>query len=75
MGSTDSKVPGSDKVIKLVLSDDKVIGTLLRDVYGMTSELDFGTDMGSLDGSFNGSNDDKLEVLFLQVHWDLQMVR
>ena len=64
MGSTDSKVPLSHRGIKMALSYDTVIGALLRDIYGITLELDFGTDMGSLDGSFNGSNDDKLEVLF-----------
>ena len=36
MGYTDSKVPLSDKGIKLVLSDDKVIGTLFGDVYVIT---------------------------------------
>ena len=39
--------------------------TLLRNVYGITLGLDVGTDLSSLDGSFDGSNDVNLECLFL----------
>ena len=56
---------GSDKGIKLVSTYDKVIGAILGNVYRITRGLDVGTDLGSLDGSFDDSNGGKLEVLFI----------
>ena len=47
--STDVKVLGSDEGINLILSDGKVIGTILVDVDGITLGIDVGTDMGPLD--------------------------
>ena len=56
---------GSDKGIKLGSTDGKVLGTVLVNIDGITLVLDIGTELGFLDGSFDGSNDGKLEVLFL----------
>ena len=46
-------------------SDEKVFCTIFKDVYGITLRIDVGTDLGSLDGSFNDFNGGKLEGLFL----------
>ena len=56
---------GSDEGIKLVISDFKVLGTILGNVYVITLALDVGTDMGSLYGSFDFSNCGMLEGLFI----------
>ena len=53
------------KGIKLVISDGKVIVTILGNVDGITVGIDVGTEFGSLDGSFDGSNYVKLEGLLL----------
>ena len=50
LGYTDGKVNVSDADIKLVYTDGKIIGSILRDVDGITLGLDVGTDLGSLDG-------------------------
>ena len=42
-GSTYGKVMGSDEVIKLGLSDGKVIGDILGNIYGITLGIDVGT--------------------------------
>ena len=69
LGSTDSKVIGSDEGIKLGISEGKVIDTILVNVYGITLWIDVGTDLSYLDGSFYVSNDGKLDV-----HMDLLVV-
>ena len=65
MGSSDGKVPVSDEVIKLGLSNGKVIGNILGNVYRITIIIDVGTYLGSLDGAFDGSNYGNIEGLFL----------
>ena len=62
---TNGKVLGSYEVIKLGSFDREVIGTLLGNIDGITLEIDFGTELDSLDGSFYGYNDGKLEGLLL----------
>ena len=62
---TDGKVLVSYGRIKLGLSDGIVLGNIVRNVGGITIELNDGTYMVSLDGYFDGSNDGKLEVLFI----------
>ena len=61
LGYTDGKVLGSDEGTKLGLYGDKVRGTILVDVDGITLVLDVGIVLVYLDGSFDGSNDVKLE--------------
>ena len=41
--SNDCKVLGSDEGIKLALSDGKVIGDILGNLYGITLGFDVGT--------------------------------
>ena len=65
LGSTDIKVLGSNKSIKLRSTDVIVIGTILGNVYGIKRVLDVGKDLGSLDGSFDGSNDGNIQGLLL----------
>ena len=65
LGYNDGKVLGYDESIKLGLSGDKFFGTILLNVYGIILGLDVGTQLDSLDGYFDGSNDGKLECLFL----------
>ena len=65
LGYTDGKVIGSDEGIKLVLSDGKVLVTILANVYGNSLGLDVGTYLGSLDGSFDGSNYGNIDRLLL----------
>ena len=62
---TESKVPGSDVVTKMGLFYVKLIGTILRHIYGITLAIDIGTELGSVDWSFDGTNDGKLDVLLL----------
>ena len=59
---------GSDEGIKLRSTVGKVLGTILVYVDGITLEIDVGTELGSLDGSFDGYNDDNIEGLLLEVH-------
>ena len=53
LGSSDDKVPGSDKGIKLGLFDGKVLGTILVNVDGIALGLYFGTELGYLYVSFD----------------------
>ena len=46
-------------------SDEKVLGALFIDVYGITLGVDVGIYLGCLDGSIDGSSDGKLVDLFL----------
>ena len=63
--STDIKVLGSDEGIKLGLSYHIVFVTILGNVDGIILGIDAGTELGYLDGPFDGSNDEKLEVLLI----------
>ena len=54
---------GYDEVIKLGYTDGKEIGTIIVNVHGITLRLVVGTKMGSLDGSFDVSNDGNLKGL------------
>ena len=65
LGSTDGKVLGSYECIKLGLYDSKLLGTILLNVDGTTHGLDVGTELGSLGGLFDGSNDGITEELLL----------
>ena len=56
---------GSDEGIKLGLSDGNVHGTIFGNVYGIILGLRVGTELVSLDGSFYGYKDGKIEVLLL----------
>ena len=56
---------GSDEGIKLVSNDGKVLGTIPGNVDVITLRIDIGTDLGSLDVSFVGFNDGKLEGLLI----------
>ena len=47
------------------LSDGEVIDTAIGNVNGITLGIDIGTDMVSLEGYFDVSNDDKVEGLYL----------
>ena len=49
----------------MVLFYSRVLGTILVNIDGITFGFDVGTELGSVDGSFDGFNDDKLEGLFL----------
>ena len=61
--SVDVKDLDSYEVIKLGLSYGKLLGTILGNADGVTLGIDVGRYIFSLDGSFDGSNDDKLEGL------------
>ena len=50
----------SDEGIKLVFFNGEVIGTILTNVDGITLGLDAGKELGSLDESFDSSDDFKL---------------
>ena len=65
LGSTDGNVLCSDGGFKLGLFEGKLVGTILVNVNGITLGLDVVTELGSLDGSFDSSNDVNLEVLLL----------
>ena len=54
-----------DEGIKLGSTDGKVLGTILRNVYGIALAIDDGTELGSLDIYFDGSNDENLEDLLI----------
>ena len=62
---TGGKVIVSDQGIKLRSTDCKLLVTILVNVDGTTLGLDVGTEMGSLDGSFNDSNDDNIGSLLI----------
>ena len=61
--STDGKVLGSYELIKLGLSYGGVIFTILGNIYVITLGIDVGTQLGSLDGFFDGSNNGNIENL------------
>ena len=65
LGYTNSEIIGSYSGVKLGLFYGNVIVTILVNVYGITLGLDVGTELGSLDGLFDGSNYGKLEGLFI----------
>ena len=65
LGSSGGKVLSSDEDIKLGLYGGKIIGTIIKNVDGITLWIDVGTELCSLDGSFDVSNDGKLQVLML----------
>ena len=65
LGYNDDKVIGSDEGIKLGYTDGKVLGPILLNIDIITLGNDFGTELGSLDVSFDGYNDGKIEGLFL----------
>ena len=54
--STDGNVLGSDKDNKLGVTDCKVLGNILEILDGITLGLDIGTELISLDESFDGFN-------------------
>ena len=56
---------GSDEGIKLGSTGGKFIGTILVNLYVITLGLGVGIELSSLDGSFDGSKDVKIEGLFL----------
>ena len=57
---------GSDEGTKQALFDGKVIVTILGDVNWINVALGVGTYLDSVYGSFDGSNDGKLEGLLLR---------
>ena len=56
-GYTDSKVIGSYEVSKMGYNDFKLFGTLLGNLHRIKLRLDVLTELGSLYGFFDGSND------------------
>ena len=58
--STDVKVNRYDEDIKLGHTNGNVFGTILINVDGIIIGIDVGTEMVSLDGSFDGFNDVKI---------------
>ena len=65
LGTTDVKVLGYDEGINLVSTDGEVIVNILVNLDGITLGVDVGIYLGSLDGSYGGYNDGKLERLFI----------
>ena len=63
LGYPDGKFHGSYEGIKLVCTDGKVIGTILIYLDGIILGIDVVKQLGSLDGLFNGSDDENLERL------------
>ena len=61
--STKGKLYCSDEGIILVSTDGNVLGTILGNVDRIILGLDVGTEIGYLDGFFDGYNYDKLEGL------------
>ena len=56
---------GSDEVIKLRSTGGKVLGTIILNVDEITLRINVGTELGYLDGSFDGSNYGKIEGLLI----------
>ena len=54
--SIDVKVHGNEKCINIGLFDGKLLHTILGDLDGITLVFDVGTDLGYLDGPFDGLN-------------------
>ena len=65
MGSTYGKELESDGGIKLISNYSKVLGNILGDIDVITLGLDVGTELGCLDRNYDGSNNGKLEGLFI----------
>ena len=64
--STDLNVHGHDQGNKLGSYGGKVLGTILVNVFGINIGINVGIQLVSSDGSFDGFNDEKLEVLLLE---------
>ena len=62
---TDGNVLVSDEGINLGSTNDAVLGNILRKVDIIALWLDFGTELGSLDGYFDGSNVGTFDGLFI----------
>ena len=62
---TDGKVLGSDEGIKLLSTGGKLFVTILVIVDRITLGLGIGSELGFLDGSFDGSNEGKLKGLLI----------
>ena len=60
LGYTYVNVSRTDEGIKLGSIDDEVLVTIFGDVEVITIWLDFGTELGTLDGTFAGFNDGSL---------------
>ena len=71
----DGKVLGYYEGIKLGFTDGKLLVTMLGNVDKIKLWIDVGTELRSLDGSFDGSNYGKREGLLLVNHWDILMVK
>ena len=67
LGYTNDKAIGSDEGINLISTYGKLLITIIGNVDGITLDIDIGTELGFLHGSFDGSNDIKLEGLLLGV--------
>ena len=65
LGFTDVEVIGYDQGIQLGFIDGKLLGTIFGDVDGITHGLDVGTELCPSDGSFEGSNDGKFEIIII----------
>ena len=52
-----------------------MIGILLGNLDGIILGLDVGTDLVSLDGFFEVSNDRNLRYYCLEIHWNLLIVK
>ena len=57
---------GSDEGTKLGISGGKVLENIVGNASIITLGIDVGTELGFLNGYFNGSNDDHLEDLCLE---------
>ena len=53
LGYTDGEVLVCDEEIKVGSTDGKFLGTILENVDGITLDIDVGTELGYLDGSFD----------------------
>ena len=58
-------MPGFNKGIKLGSTYGKVVGNIVGYLYGITLGIDVITYQRSLEGSFDDSNDNKIEGLVL----------
>ena len=65
LGSTDSKVIVSYEGIKIRSTNGTVFGTIIVNLYGIKLGVMLEHKLAYLDGSFYGSNDGKVEILFL----------
>ena len=66
LGYTDGKVIGSDGGIKLGSIGGKLLGIILGNVYGSTLGIGVGTELCSLDRSFDDYNCGKFERLLFK---------